>query len=136
MNAEGGVPPLPAGWVAARPADWLDRLWAHEDLAPAPAVRRERSGVAACKGVSPKVFYPEPWEQTEGAVVPSEAERTALEYCGRCPVRDWCLERDLIDFSTPSKIVGVRGGLRQGDRRALHVRLFGKRVRNGAGAQR
>lgn len=132
MSAAGGVPPLPVGWVAARPADWLDRLWEFEDLAPAPAVRREGSGVAACKGVSPKVFYPEPWEQTAGEAVPSAAELAALEYCGRCPVRDWCLERDLTDSSTPSKIVGVRGGLRQGDRRALHVKVFGERAKNGA----
>lgn len=132
MSALRGVPPLPAGWVAARPADWLDRLWEYEDLAPPPAVPRERSGGAACVGVSPKVFYPEPWETTTGTAVPSEAERKALAYCGRCPVRDWCLERDLTDSSTPSKIIGVRGGLRQGDRRALHVKAFGKRAKNRA----
>lgn len=132
MNAASGVPPLPAGWTAARPADWLDRLWEDEDLAPAPAVRWERAGGPACTGVSPKVFYPKACEQTQGTAVPSAAERTALEFCGRCPVRDWCLERDLLDSSTPSKAIGVRGGLRQGDRWALHVRLFGKRPRNGA----
>ncbi|MFC9825272.1 WhiB family transcriptional regulator [Streptomyces erythrochromogenes] len=132
MSAVRRVPPLPAAWVAVRPADWLDRLWAYEDLAPAPAVRRERSGGAACVGADPVLFYPEPWETTTGTAVPSQAERKALAYCGRCPVRDWCLERDLTDASTPSKIIGVRGGLRQADRRALHVRLFGKRAKNGA----
>lgn len=131
MSAAGGVPPLPAGWVAARPADWLDRLWQYEDLAPAPAVRQERSGGAACVGVDPAVFFPKPWEQTADTAVPSEAERKALAYCDDCPVRDWCLERDLLDSSTPSKVVGVRGGLRQGDRRALHTKVFGRRPRNG-----
>lgn len=131
MSAAGGVPPLPAGWVVARPADWLDRLWAHEDLAPAPAVRRERSGGAACVGVDPRLFYPKPWETTTGTAVPSEAERKALTFCGRCPVRDWCLERDLIDSSIPSKVIGVRGGLRQADRRALYLKVFGRRPRNG-----
>ncbi|MBT2611431.1 WhiB family transcriptional regulator [Streptomyces sp. ISL-87] len=95
-------------------------------------MRRDRSGDAACVGVDPQLFYPAPWEMTTGAAVPSEAEREALAYCGRCPVRDWCLERDLIDSSTPSKVLGVRGGLRQGDRRALHVKVFGKRAKNGA----
>ncbi|MFI1154989.1 WhiB family transcriptional regulator [Streptomyces sp. NPDC020817] len=132
MSAVRGVPPLPVGWVAARPADWLDRLWEYEDLAPAPAVRRERSGCAACVGADPRVFYPEPWETTTGAAVPSEAERKALAYCGRCPVLAWCLSEELTGSSTPSKIIGVRGGLRQGDRRALYVRLFGRRPKNGA----
>ncbi|MFF4013324.1 WhiB family transcriptional regulator [Streptomyces sp. NPDC001717] len=132
MSAVGGVPPLPEGWVASRPTDWLDRLWEFEDLAPAPAVRREQSGGAACVGADPRMFYPEPWETTTGAAVPSEAERTALAYCGRCPIVAWCLAQDLNDSSTPSKVLGVRGGLRQGDRRALHVKVFGKRPRNGA----
>ncbi|MET9603135.1 WhiB family transcriptional regulator [Streptomyces sp. NPDC006459] len=131
MSAVRGVPPLPARWAAARPADWLDRLWAYEDLAPGPVVRRERSGGAACVGVDPNVFYPEPWELTAGAAVPSEAERTALDHCDGCPVLARCLSEDLTTSSTPSKVIGVRGGLRQADRRALHVKLFGKRPRNG-----
>ncbi|GHB31115.1 WhiB family transcriptional regulator [Streptomyces chryseus] len=133
MSAVGGVPSLPEGWVAARPVgDWLDRLWEHEDLAPAPVVRRERSGGAACMGVDPKVFYPKSWEQTAGAAVPSEPERAALDYCDGCPALARCLSEDLTDSSTPSQILGVRGGMRQADRRALHVRLFGKRAKNGA----
>ncbi|MFI6006677.1 WhiB family transcriptional regulator [Streptomyces sp. NPDC051366] len=132
MSAAGGVPPLPAGWVAARPADWLDRLWEYEDLAPAPAVRRERSGSAACMGADPRLFYPKPWETTSGDNPPSDAEREALAYCDGCPVLARCLSEDLTDSSTPSKILGVRGGMRQADRRALHVKLFGKRPKNGA----
>ncbi|MEU3778003.1 WhiB family transcriptional regulator [Streptomyces sp. NPDC032472] len=131
MSRAGGVPPLPPGWTAARPADWLDRLWEYADLAPAPAVRRERSGTAACVGEDPGIFFPQPWETTSGGAEPSEAERRALAICGRCPVLAWCLERDLNDSSTPSKILGVRAGMRQADRRALHVKLFGRRPRNG-----
>lgn len=131
MSAVRGVPPLPAGWVAARPADWLDRLWEYEDLAPAPVVRQERQGTAACVGVAPRVFFPQPWEMTSGEALPSDAERKAMSICGRCPVLAWCLERDLNDSSTPSKILGVRAGMRQGDRRALHVKVFGKRLQNG-----
>lgn len=133
MNAPGGVPPLPSGWVAARPTgDWLDRLWEYEDLAPAPAVRRERARNAACIGADPRIFYPQPWETTAGAAVPSEAERKALGFCDGCPVLAWCLSQDLTESSVPSKILGVRGGMRQSDRRALHVRLFGKRAKKGA----
>ncbi|MFD8636588.1 WhiB family transcriptional regulator [Streptomyces sp. NPDC059533] len=80
----------------------------------------------------PRTFFPQSWEMTSGEAEPSEAERTALAICGRCSVLAWCLERDLNDSSTPSKILGVRAGLRQGDRRALYVRLFGRRPRNGA----
>ncbi|WP_308296360.1 WhiB family transcriptional regulator [Streptomyces yangpuensis] len=132
VSRAGGVPPLPPGWAAARSADWLDRLWAYPDLAPAPAVRQERDGTAACVGEDPRTFFPEPWEMTTGGAVPSGAERRALAICGRCPVLAWCLERDLNDSSTPSKILGVRAGLRQGDRRALYLRVFGRRPKNGA----
>lgn len=131
MSRVGGVPPLPPGWTAARSADWLDRLWAYEDLAPAPVVRQEQQGTAACVGVAPQVFFPQPWEMTSGEAVPSEAERTALAICAQCPVLAWCLERDLNDSSTPSKILGVRAGMRQGDRRALYMKVFGKRPQNG-----
>ena len=131
MSRAAGVPPLPPGWSAARPADWLDRLWAEPDLAPAPGVRQERDGTAACVGEDPRVFFPQPWEMTTGEAVPSEAERKALAICGRCPVLAWCLERDLSDSSTPSKLLGVRAGLRQGDRRALYIRVFGRRSKDG-----
>ncbi|MCY0954143.1 WhiB family transcriptional regulator [Streptomyces sp. H27-S2] len=118
--------------MSAPTSDWLDRLWEYEDLAPAPAARQERSGAAACVGADPTLFFPEPWEMTTGAAVPSEAELEALAYCGRCPVLAWCLARDMEQSSTPSKVIGVRGGMRQSDRRELYVRLFGRRPRNGA----
>ncbi|MFJ6941175.1 WhiB family transcriptional regulator [Streptomyces sp. NPDC101132] len=127
-----GVPPLPPGWVAARPADWLDRLWQYEDLAPAPAVRRERVDGPACASVDPELFFPKRWELTPVEREASAAEREALAVCAGCPVQAWCLGRDLEQSSTPSRILGVRGGLRQSERRALHVRLFGKRPKNGA----
>ncbi|MGH8918018.1 MAG: WhiB family transcriptional regulator, partial [Actinomycetes bacterium] len=91
-----------------------------------------RLGGAACVGVDPKVFEPKPWETTSGDAGPSKAERTALEICRQCPVLAWCLSEDLTASSTPSKLVGVRGGMRQADRRALHVRLFGKPAQTGA----
>ncbi|MFD9270913.1 WhiB family transcriptional regulator [Streptomyces goshikiensis] len=120
MSRAGGVPPLPPGWTAARPADWLDRLWEYEDLAPAPAVRREWSGGPACTSVDPGLFFPEPWEVTPVEREASPAEREALAVCAGCPVQSWCLARDLEQCSTTSVIVGVRGGLRQSERRALH----------------
>ncbi|GAA0699594.1 hypothetical protein GCM10010260_84230 [Streptomyces filipinensis] len=128
MSPVRGVPPLPG----VRPADWLDRLWEHADLAPAPAVRREPSGGPACTAVDPELFFPEPWELTPVEREASAAEREALAVCARCPVQSWCLARDLEQSSTPSKILGVRGGLRQSERRALYVRLFGRRPQNGA----
>ncbi|MEU8776519.1 WhiB family transcriptional regulator [Streptomyces sp. NPDC048606] len=130
MSAVRGVPPLLEGWSTARPSDWLDWLWEYEDLAPAPAVRRERLGGPACVTVDPQVFYPQPWETTSGEAAPSSAERAALAVCEKCPVLAWCLGEDLTAASTPSKILGVRAGMRQADRRALHARLFGKRPKN------
>ncbi|MFD4919207.1 WhiB family transcriptional regulator [Streptomyces virginiae] len=132
MSAVRGVHPLPAGWVAARSADWLDRLWEYEDLAPVPAVRRERAGRPACTSVDPELFFPEPWELTPVDREASPAEREALAVCAGCSVQSWCLARDLEQSSAPSKILGVRGGMRQSERRALHVKLFGKRPQNGA----
>ncbi|MER5871946.1 WhiB family transcriptional regulator [Streptomyces sp. NPDC002044] len=113
----------------------MDQLWECKDLAPASVVRQERSDVAACVGADPRLFFPKPQETTSGAAVPSESEREALTFCEECPVLAWCLASDLKQSSTPSKIIGVRGGMRQSDRRALYVRLFGRRPRNGAVAQ-
>ncbi|WP_408058146.1 WhiB family transcriptional regulator [Streptomyces clavifer] len=89
-------------------------------------------GVPACKGLDPELFFPEPWQVTPVTAPPSGAERAALQVCDRCPVREWCLSRDLEECTVASRIQGVRGGLRQSDRRELHTRLFGLRPRNGA----
>ncbi|MEW1798144.1 WhiB family transcriptional regulator [Streptomyces niveus] len=86
-------------------------------------------GVAACTGVDPDLFFP---EASDAAGPASAAERAALAVCAGCPVRDWCLDRELDECTVASRIQGVRGGLRQADRRALHARLFGRRARNGA----
>ena len=88
--------------------------------------------VAACKGLS-DLFFP---KASNAADAPSRAERTALELCATCPVREWCLERDLEECTVASRIVGVRGGLREADRRALHVQRYGVRARHGAEAGR
>ncbi|MEU0002381.1 WhiB family transcriptional regulator [Streptomyces microflavus] len=87
----------------------------------------------ACKGVNPNLFFPKASTESEG---PSEAERKALALCAGCPVREWCLERDLDECTVTSRIVGVRGGLRAADRRALHVQRYGTRAPYRAGADR
>ncbi|MFJ2438803.1 WhiB family transcriptional regulator [Streptomyces anulatus] len=94
---------------------------------------RGPAGAPACEGMDPDVFQPYPSEPGNGATV---AEREALEVCARCPVRDWCLERDLAECSTTYQVVGVRGGMRQADRRALHVQRFGVRAPRRAGSGR
>lgn len=85
--------------------------------------------VPACEGLDPELFFP---EASDASVGPSSAERAALAVCAGCPVRDWCLDRELEECTVASRIQGVRGGLRQADRRALHVEVFGRRARNGA----
>ncbi|MDX3064005.1 WhiB family transcriptional regulator [Streptomyces sp. ND04-05B] len=86
----------------------------------------------ACKGLDPEQFFPKPWQLTPVTAPPSTVERQALRVCVQCPVREECLDRDLEECTAPSQVVGVRGGLRQSDRRALYVKRYGHRARNGA----
>ncbi|RPK77865.1 WhiB family transcriptional regulator [Streptomyces sp. ADI98-10] len=94
---------------------------------------RGPAGVPACTGMDPDIFQPYP---SEPGNRPTEQEREALAVCAGCPVRDWCLERDLTECPTTYQVVGVRGGMRQADRRALHVQRFGVRAPRRAGAGR
>ncbi|MFE9853477.1 WhiB family transcriptional regulator [Streptomyces sp. NPDC005576] len=89
------------------------------------------AGVPACQGVDPELFFPEASELRNGL---SAAELAALAVCAGCPVVAWCLSRDLAECTVASRVRGVRGGLRQAERRALHVELFGRRPKNGATA--
>ncbi|MFF9011008.1 WhiB family transcriptional regulator [Streptomyces goshikiensis] len=86
-------------------------------------MRRELSVGPACTAGDPELFFPEPWEVTPVTREASPAEREALAVCAGCPVQSWCLARELEECSTTSKVLGVRGGLRQSERRALHQRL-------------
>lgn len=65
--------------------------------------------VAACRGMDPDLFFP-----TRSADVPPEAARA----CGRCPVRDECLDDAIADGVRH----GVRAGLSPRDLRAEHRR--------------
>ncbi|MEU5138099.1 WhiB family transcriptional regulator [Streptomyces californicus] len=85
----------------------------------------------ACTGRS-ELFFP---KASQGCDAPSRAERRALEICAGCPAREWCLERDLVESSTTDRIVGVRGGLREADRRALHVQRYGTRAAKRSGVR-
>lgn len=97
--------------------------------APVPPARLSE-GSLPCKGLD--IFFPKPWEQTSVAALPSAEERKALQVCAQCPVREWCLAQDLAECTATSQILGVRGGLRQSERRALFLELNGRRPRNGA----
>ncbi|MFF9594246.1 WhiB family transcriptional regulator [Streptomyces sp. NPDC014646] len=78
-------------------------------------------GVPACRGVDPEIFFPE--ASYASASRPSPEEREALAVCARCTVREWCLAREMAECTVTDRVVGVRGGLRQADRRALHQAL-------------
>ena len=87
----------------------------------------------ACRGIkSPELFFPNRWQVTPVTAPPSTAERKALQVCAGCPVRKRCLAQDLAECTTSSQVQGVRGGMRQSERRALYVELNGRRPRNGA----
>ncbi|WP_443051890.1 WhiB family transcriptional regulator [Streptomyces sp. NBC_00304] len=83
------------------------------------------SEATACEGLDPAIFFP---EASDPSHRPSPGERAALAVCAVCPVRAWCLARDLEECTTPTRIIGVRGGLRQADRRALYIRAYGRRA--------
>ncbi|MEU4924559.1 WhiB family transcriptional regulator [Streptomyces parvus] len=92
------------------------------------------AGVPACAGMDPEVFFPA--YSSEPGNGPTQEEREALAVCAGCPVRGWCLERDLEECPTTYQVVGVRGGMRQADRRALHVQRYGVRAPYRAGGER
>lgn len=92
------------------------------------------AGVPACAGMDPDIFHPS--YSSEPGNGPTAEEREALAVCAGCPVRDWCLERDLEECPTTYQVVGVRGGMRQADRRALHVQRYGVQAPRRAGAGR
>lgn len=91
------------------------------------------SEATACEGLAPGIFFP---EASDPSHRPSPAEREALAVCAGCPVRAWCLARDLEECTTPTRIIGVRGGLRQADRRALYIQKYGRRAPKRPGGQR
>ena len=71
----------------------------------------------ACKGEPVDTFF-DAWN-----------EARALRICATCPVRDECRDDDL-DVHAPSFIVGVRGGMRESERRKLwRARHEGEPVR-------
>ncbi|MCX5106977.1 WhiB family transcriptional regulator [Streptomyces sp. NBC_00439] len=90
------------------------------------------SETPACKGLDLDLFFPE--ASNASALRPSPEEREALAVCAGCPAREWCLAREMEECTVTSRIVGVRGGMRQADRRALHVELYGVRAPYRAGA--
>jgi hypothetical protein len=86
---------------------------------PKPTVTEK--GTRACRDLDPDMFFP-----TKNSALhakPNKAERDALQVCAGCPVKDWCLAREMAECTVSSSIAGVRGGLRQADRRALYRAL-------------
>jgi len=76
-----------------------------------PAGRWEKR--AACAGMDPAIFFPAPGRGTY---------RQARAICGRCPVRDECLESTL---RAEQSVAGIRrgmfGGLTPAERDALET---------------
>jgi hypothetical protein len=79
----------------------------------------------ACQGMDTDLFFPDKASAADSA--PNEAERKALRVCAPCQLKRWCLTQELAEVSVADRIRGVRGGLRQVERRALY------RARNEAG---
>ncbi|MEU4732935.1 WhiB family transcriptional regulator [Streptomyces sp. NPDC023588] len=73
-----------------------------------------------CSQVDPEAFH---MQASPIGDQPNRAERKALAICAGCPVLDLCLVRDMRETKTPFELRGVRAGLRQSERRALHLAL-------------
>ncbi|MFF7178323.1 WhiB family transcriptional regulator [Streptomyces sp. NPDC008121] len=69
---------------------------------------------AACRNVDPDLFFP----VGTGAPALIQAEE-AKEICRGCPVRQECLEWAMDDSR---QVIGVWGGLREDERKALKRR--------------
>ncbi|WP_327419708.1 WhiB family transcriptional regulator [Streptomyces sp. NBC_01233] len=77
--------------------------------------------VAWCTTADPVAFHP---EHTSGLrVAPYGEERIALRVCAGCPLTGPCLLQELREVQSADDIKGVRGGLRQSERRALYEAL-------------
>jgi WhiB family redox-sensing transcriptional regulator len=76
---------------------------------------------AACRHEDPDLFFP------IGTTGPALVQtRQAEAVCGRCPVRDQCLDWAMETGQT----IGIWGGKTEGERRALKRRA-GSRRRSG-----
>lgn len=64
----------------------------------------------------PEVFFPEDWGKGyDKGEHYFQAVRTAKTYCGRCPIRNKCLEYALV----ANEQAGVWGGMSPAERRAM-----------------
>ncbi|MEU6556497.1 WhiB family transcriptional regulator [Streptomyces sp. NPDC046915] len=73
---------------------------------------------AACRHEDPDLFFP------VGTTGPALwQERQAKAVCGRCPVRDQCLDWAMDTGQT----LGIWGGTTEGERRALRRRASSRR---------
>ncbi|MFD4865291.1 WhiB family transcriptional regulator [Streptomyces sp. NPDC058412] len=77
--------------------------------------------VAWCATSDPVAFHP---AHVSGLnVAPYREERLALRVCAGCPLTGPCLIQEFREVQSAGDIKGVRGGLRQSERRALYGAL-------------
>ncbi|MFE5773684.1 WhiB family transcriptional regulator [Streptomyces sp. NPDC056485] len=76
--------------------------------------------VANCAGRNPELFS---MQASPLRDQPNRAERAALGVCAGCPMQPLCLVQDMRENGTAFEVRGVRAGLRQSERRALHLEL-------------
>ncbi|MFE0460734.1 WhiB family transcriptional regulator [Kitasatospora sp. NPDC058965] len=101
--------------VTARPTgSWMP------DFTPAPDTLLPG---AACKGVDPDMFFPEPGDEFSG--------RRAKAICATCPVREMCLARAMDNREE----FGIFGGLDETERTRLRRREQRARSKAAAAAK-
>lgn len=69
----------------------------------------------ACLGMDTEIFYPVHVSSADKP--PTAQEREALAICGRCPIREFCLDDELRHGARHQH--GVIGGMTENQRRAL-----------------
>lgn len=82
--------------------------------------------VTNCAGRDPEMFSMQASPMRDQ---PNRAERRALAVCAGCPMQALCLVQDMRENETAFEMRGVRAGLRQVERRALHLELTRRGLR-------
>lgn len=108
--------------VALPPMDrpGTDELVVRYRLITRRALLEAAEAVAQCAGRDPELFA---MQASPMGDKPNRAERRALAVCAGCPVQQLCLVQDMRENGTAFEVRGVRAGLRQVERRALHLEL-------------
>jgi WhiB family redox-sensing transcriptional regulator len=77
---------------------------------------------ALCAQTDPEIFFPDKGDSCQ----------TAKLICGRCPVREECLQDALTNLTAMQDLFGVRGGTSPRERGRIRARRNAQRLREAS----